>query len=106
MFERYENIHTYNELFTVSIPIPYMLLFVFLAMAGYGWITSKTMSTKWAWFFLGSGEVLLAFLSLKLLPLFCTTDKQMMFITGLFCLISFALICGGLFRFKKLSQKP
>ncbi len=102
MFERYDT--TYQELFTVSISIPLLLLFLVLAIAVTGWFTSSKTPDKWLWFFFGTAEILVAFLSLRILPIFCGYTL-INIATGIFCVVSLALILGGLLYFKAVSQK-
>jgi hypothetical protein len=102
MFDRYDT--TYQELFTVSIQIPYLLLFLVLAIAVTGWFTSQKTPDKWLWFFFGTAEILVAFLSLRILPIFCNYTLIDL-ITGIFCVVSLILILGGMLYFRAISQK-
>ena len=102
MFERYDT--TYQELFTVSLQIPHLLLFTVLAIAATGWFTTQKTSDKWLWFFFGTIEILVAFLSLRILPIFCSYTLTIL-VTGIFCVVSLILILGGLLYFRVISQK-
>ncbi len=89
------------DLFEVSISIPHALFITALGLSLIGFLLAKSPSSKRNWVFAVVGELLVAFLLLKLLPCFYSSMHVCIL---LFCGVTLALILAGIGFFKPLTK--